>query len=90
MPLFSNLFQNSSNGIGLFGNVGLFKAANAGLEKTQIPKIDFKSNNLFTGNGFANAGSNAKNLFNLSSNPGSIFGFGQGNAIPPVKNGEED
>ena len=26
----------------------------------------------------------------MSSNQGTIFGFGQGSVIPPVKNGEED
>jgi len=86
--LFGDIFNNS-NGVGLFGNVGLFNNTKPLVASTEPPKINFSSGNLFTGNGFSNLGKTS--IFSNSSS-GSIFGFGTGSNAPPVKNnnGEED
>jgi hypothetical protein len=80
--------------VGLFNNTGLFGSKTSANPET---KININSPNLFNGNGFqAQPSLFAKNTIpkdagSLFSNAGkSIFDFGAGSKLPPVKAGEED
>lgn len=88
--LFANIFKNN-NGIGLFNNTGLLTSG-----PTNPPdfKVNLNANNLFN-NSISNSNNNLftkptapKESTSLFQNTGtSIFGFGNGTVLPPVRAG---
>jgi len=86
---------NNNNGVGLFSSIGLFGSSSLfGSASSNPPKIDLKSPNLFSGNGAEKPQvgsffkSETKNDSIFKQGNASIFGFQEGNKIPPVKAGD--